>query len=129
MRTEDGAALPLGSVDQSFFEKVLYRDRLPVGRVVAKLKRFGSSSVQWQRDFFDHRLRPFVYLELYGLYVFMNPCRADLVGVEQVYSGTRFWRPEHFEFMQSLDECGGPQPEWLRAAEEHPVETFCRGAT
>ncbi len=100
--------------------------RLPLGRVIAKFKRFSPSSVAWQRDFFEHRLRPFEFVEAYGKYIFMNPYRANLVAATDVYTGTRFWRQKHYLFLQSLTAPGCPQPQWLAVAGEHPVEVFCR---
>lgn len=100
------------------------KGRLSLGRVVAKLKTKAVTEVCWQRDFYDHRLRPDELIELYGRYIFMNPYRAKLCSVDKLFEGTRFWRPEHFEFVRSLNGNGGPQPEWLRTEVEHPVEVF-----
>ncbi len=99
-------------------------ERLTLGRVISKWKRFCPKSVTWQRDFFEHRLRPFEELETYGHYIFLNPYRAQLISVDQGYSGTRFWKPELFQFTESLTSTACPQPEWLAKPVIDPIEKF-----
>ena len=63
-------------------------DRLSLGRIIARLKAqtggtMGVARIEWQRDFFDHRLRPDEAVKRYGLYVFLNPYRAGLVAARE----------------------------------------------
>ncbi len=48
---------------------------------VAQLKKWWARElgIQWQRDFFDHRLRSEAEFEAKAHYVRMNPVRAGLV--------------------------------------------------
>ncbi|MGB0417091.1 MAG: transposase, partial [Coraliomargarita sp.] len=87
--------------------------RLPLGRIVSKWKHLCPNKIEWQRDFFDHRLRPEEEVELYGRYIFMNPYRVKLAKNDEVHSGTRIWKPELFVFLGSLTPKRCPQPEWL----------------
>jgi hypothetical protein len=48
--------------------------------VISNWKRFvaGRSGVNWQRDFFDHRIRDHHELEEKTSYILMNPVRKGL---------------------------------------------------
>ena len=88
--------------------------RLSLGQVISKLKgklRHGCpGSGNFQRDFFDHRLRPDDDPDAYGLYMFLNPYRARLVTPNDCWAGWRAWRAEQLLF---LDLCRSgllPQP-------------------
>jgi putative transposase len=58
-------------------------ERLSYGRVIAKFKTLGRdqgrADWRWQKDGFEHQLRPHEKMEDYGFYVFMNPYRAGLI--------------------------------------------------
>ena len=101
-------------------------ERLPIGRIISKIKRLSPEPIKWQRDFFEHRLRPHEAIELYGRYIFLNPYRAKLLTHDDIYQGTRLWKPEQFNFTQSLTTNEGPQPEWLNQARIDPLEAFER---
>ena len=49
--------------------------------VVAAIKSWGATKagVDWQRDFFDHRLRGWESAQEKATYIRMNPVRAGLV--------------------------------------------------
>jgi putative transposase len=92
-------------------------ERLPLGRSIQRLKAKTSASlravgIDWERDFFDHRLR--VANDVLGvlLYIYLNPYRAGLL------ARTARWpwfhcRPVDWEwFRDRLDE-ERPPPEWL----------------
>jgi len=97
---------------------------LTVGQVVARWKssaRRRAGFVQsFQRDFWEHRLRPEEDIEDYGLYMFLNPYRARLLKTDDTWPG--WWLPDPglFRFPCKLCGSGGPPPEWV----EWPDEKF-----
>ena len=95
-------------------------ERLTVSRVVAKLKAAVSrthSSVRWQLNFFEHRLRQASEAEGFAFYTFMNPYTAGLCRLDQVWPG---WMPSprtRWLFEEKQREGRLPQLEWLHEAE------------
>jgi REP element-mobilizing transposase RayT len=95
--------------------------RLTLDRVVAKWKaqvRRLSPDCAWQANYFEHRLRPDEPAERYAWYVFMNPYRARLIGVDDCWPG---WWPVSVAAWTFLDAARqGPRPrrEWLDQIEE-----------
>ena len=92
--------------------------RLSLGRVIARLKAksriaMAAAGIEWQRDFFEHRLRIEEAIEPYGLYVFLNPYRASLIQTDEVWPYWRCPRPEEFRFISVLGPEGTPPPEWV----------------
>ncbi|MDI1249542.1 MAG: transposase [Lacunisphaera sp.] len=103
--------------------------RLDVGRCVSRWKTEGRKAAgyagEWQRDFWEHRLRQEDSLEDYGLYLFLNPYRAGLLSRDRCWPG--WWVPEPvcFRFMALLGPKGEPPREWI----EWPDERFAGLAT
>lgn len=92
--------------------------RLTVGRVMARFKAqtraaLAEQNLKWQRDFFEHRIRPDERVEAYGVYVFLNPYRAALVRPNENWSGWYCREFKVFEFTALLEEGGTPPPEWI----------------
>ena len=91
--------------------------RLDVGRCVSRWKTIGQRmsgyAGDWQRDFWEHRVRDDESREEYGLYIFLNPYRAGLV--KRSESWPWWWTPEPktFRFTAMLDAHGAPPQEWL----------------
>ena len=92
--------------------------RLSLGRVIARLKAqskdaMAAGGLDWQRDFFEHRLRTEEKIEHYGLYVFLNPYRAGLLSARGKW--VHWWcsRSESFRFILRLNPDGTPPPEWI----------------
>jgi putative transposase len=103
-------------------------NRLSLGRVVAKLKAqtratLAENALEWQRDFFEHRLRPEESVEDYARYVYLNPFRAPLPPASDM--GERWWtsRAEHLRFLPMLNPDGTPPLEWLN----EPFEDLVTG--
>ena len=93
-------------------------NRLSLGRVIARLKAQSKDAVavggfDWQRDFFEHRLRAEEEIEHYGLYVFLNPYRAGLLSAREKWAHWWCPRSESFRFMLRLNPDGTPPPEWI----------------
>ena len=95
--------------------------RLTLSQVVGKTKAAitrTSQNVQWQENFFEHRLRSTKSAEDCAFYIFMNPYTACVCRLEQAWPG---WIPPHsglWKFAENLRDGGLPQPEWIQIAEE-----------
>ncbi|MBL9219225.1 MAG: transposase [Opitutaceae bacterium] len=103
--------------------------RLGVGRCVSRWKtvcrKQAGYAGEWQRDFWEHRLRDDEASEDYGLYLFLNPYRAGLLPRNAAWQGWWVPDPKRFKFMELLGPHGEPPEEWI----EWPEEKFARLAT
>lgn len=93
-------------------------ERLIPGQLVGKYKaqtkaRMTAHRVTWQRDFFEHRLRPEEPGSEYARYIFMNPYRAGLIERRAVGPWWRAGKVVDFDFMAHLDEGMYPPAEWI----------------
>ena len=99
--------------------------RLSVGQVMAKLKALsrnkGQASWRWQQDGFEHRLRPDEAVEDYAFYLFMNPYRARLLPMTELWVGWICPEPTRFKFPAHLNPQGTPPAEWLDDCNEIAV--------
>jgi len=68
-------------------------------------------------EFFEHRLRADESAEACALYIFMNPYRAGLIGIDEVWPGWVCSAGKRWEFMERLRANGAPQREWLEEME------------
>lgn len=91
--------------------------RLALGRVMARLKARTRAALTeaggaWQRDFYEHRVRPDELSEPYAAYIFLNPYRARLIPADKAWPqggrGEIFW-----EFCEHLRPGGIPAPAWI----------------
>ena len=94
---------------------------LALDRVVAKwraLARRAVAGLDWQANFFEHRLRPDEKTEPYAWYIFMNPYCAGLLGCDQSWPG--WWTDGQgpYEFLTKARPGPCPQPEWLDQQKE-----------
>ena len=91
--------------------------RLSLARLVAKFKtrsrRILPASVFWQRNFFEHRLRPDESANDYARYIFLNPYRKGLVDRNARWPLWRRGPGADFDFLHQLDADGCPPPAWL----------------
>ncbi len=92
--------------------------RLSLGRVVARIKAITNevllpSQTRWQRDFFEHGLKPEESAEAYALYIFLNPYRASLIKPDEAWPHWLCPRPEMFSFSGLLNSNGSPPFEWI----------------
>jgi putative transposase len=77
---------------------VLFRlgEKLNAGRCVARwktqIKKQSGFAGEWQRDFWEHRVRENERWEDYGFYMFLNPYRAGLVGAGETWPW--WWVPK-----------------------------------
>jgi putative transposase len=103
--------------------------KLTVGQCVARWKsavrRAVNFTAEWQRDFWEHRLRPDESAEDYALYIFLNPYRARLIPTSETWPW--LWRsdPSFFAFTSLLDPDGTPPSAWL----DWPADRFSHLST
>jgi REP element-mobilizing transposase RayT len=97
---------------------VVLGSRLALGKVVARLKSktakaLGAVDLKWEREFYDHHIRPNEERLALFLYVYLNPYRAKLCKRSEAwrwyYCGPEDWR----WFKDCLLE-ERPAPEWLK---------------
>jgi len=91
---------------------------LTIGQVVGKLKALagrsrGTRGVVWQRDFFEHRLRPEDSVAGFARYIFMNPYRAGLCGGGDEWPWWRVNQDECQGLMVELEEGRFPPEAWF----------------
>ena len=99
---------------------VILGERLSLGKSIARLKSKTTAKLQtadaafaWERDFYDHHVRPDEdHLALF-LYIFLNPYRANLC-----VRGNRWpWyycRDEDWAWFHGMLDADRPLPEWLK---------------
>jgi putative transposase len=97
--------------------------RLALNRVVAKFKSathtvLSSRGLDWQENFYEHRLRHDDDLEPFARYIFLNPYRANLLRVTASWPHWWRWGDVKFEFEAVVAQTGTVPPAWL--GEPHP---------
>jgi REP element-mobilizing transposase RayT len=91
--------------------------RLAIGQVAGRIKAktrlaLAASGLQWQGNYYEHRLRPGDAAEDVLRYLFLNPYRAALLPPTKAYP--LFWMSEKdAEWFHPTLEDGRPFPEWL----------------
>jgi putative transposase len=96
-------------------------DRLPLDRVIAKLKsrtRAPDAVWRWQANVFEHRLRADEDAEDYAFYIFMNPCRAGLIDVNAPWPGWVRGAESRWRFEEGVSVAGAFPAEWLDQVKE-----------
>jgi REP element-mobilizing transposase RayT len=99
------------------------QDKLSIGRVVGKFKALTKISllqydIHWQRDFFEHRLRPGEPAANYARYIFLNPYRSNLISRKSEWPHWMKNGETDFDFMPYLEQGHYPPGEWLDAPPE-----------
>ena len=78
----------------------------------ADVRREIDHAEAFQRDFWEHRLRPDEDAEEYALYAFLNPFRAGLIKRDAQWPGWLMPDPRLFQFMDLLEN-GMPPLAWV----------------
>lgn len=86
---------------------------LTISQVVAKFKTKTRDMVPWQRNFYEHRIRPDENEESYGFYVFMNPYTAELIDLNQLWPWWKRWRTTPYDFESALEEQVSIPSNWI----------------
>lgn len=94
-------------------------ERLALGKSIARLKaktsailRAAGSSLDWERDFYDHHVRPDDDRLAIFLYVFLNPHRAEACARGERWPWY-FCRDEDWAWFKDMLDEERPLPEWL----------------
>jgi len=100
--------------------------RLSIERLIAKFKTKSRqnlpSDIAWQRNFFEHRLRPDESAGTYARYIFLNPYRKGLLQPNDRWPLWILGSGVDFDFLQQLDDGGCPPPAWLEESDApHPT--------
>lgn len=97
--------------------------RLSISRTMGKLKSLTAANlhaqgVQWQDNFFEHRLRPEEHAGHYARYVFLNPYRAALIHRKAEWPWWRRSAGHEYDFLGLLEDGLFPPHEWLTMDDE-----------
>ena len=117
----DWRLLAAGVMPDHFHVLFTLGDRLPLDRVIAKLKARGRAADavwRWQANVFEHRLRADEDAEDYAFYVFMNPYQAGLIDVSVPWPGWLGGEEWRWRFEDGLSATGTPPAAWLDRATE-----------
>jgi REP element-mobilizing transposase RayT len=98
-------------------------DRLTLGQSVGRLKSKTKSSLSavaansaasldWERDFYDHHVRPDEDRLALFLYIFLNPYRAGLCATGDAWPWY-YCRDDDWSWFSDLLAENRPYPEWL----------------
>ena len=92
-------------------------NRLSLGQAVQRLKAktaavLRCSGLEWERDFFDHRLRLHDERPSLFLYLFLNPYRKNICPGDQPWQWFLCQADDWRWFRDYLDR-DMPSPEWL----------------
>lgn len=60
-------------------------ERLSLSQVISKFKSTCPSTISWQRNYYDHRLRADDAMEPFSKYIFLNPYRKQLIPLKQAW--------------------------------------------
>jgi len=98
-------------------------EKLSIGQVVGKFKSLTRSflsehGMRWQRNYFEHRLRPDDRASHYARYIFLNPYRAGLVPRKTEWPYWIYYANVDFDFIAFLEDRRYPPEEWLNASLE-----------
>jgi hypothetical protein len=95
-------------------------ERLTLSQAVGKFKACSIRTIRpitpafdWQRNFFEHHVRPDESGNAYARYIFMNPYRAGLISRREQWSFWRCSKDVQFDFLSQLDEGVYPPEEWF----------------
>ena len=96
---------------------VLLGERLSLGRTIQRLKAKTSSvlcsaDLEWERGFFDHRLRPDDERLPVFRYIYLNPYRADLLPNPKRFP-YYYCQDSDWIWFSELVGKEAPAPEWL----------------
>lgn len=94
--------------------------KLSLSKVVAKFKSLTHNAlialgIQWQANFFEHRLRPVELSNDYARYIFLNPYRAGLLNRSEEWPYWILGVDADFDFLSFLEERKYPPSEWINA--------------
>jgi putative transposase len=122
----DGAVLAVTVMPDHVHVLFALGEGLDVGRCVSRWKTVGRRvsgyAGEWQRDFWERRVRGDESQEDYALYILLNPYRAGLAKRGEAWPWWWAPTPERFRFSAMLGPRGEPPDEWIEWPEERFAE-------
>jgi putative transposase len=98
---------------------------LSMERLVEKFKtqsrRVLAPGTGWQRNFFEHRLRPDESANDYARYIYLNPYRKGLVAGNARWPLWMLGPDADFDFLHQLEKGGYPPRAWIEEPEPPPA--------
>jgi putative transposase len=96
---------------------VVLGERLSLGKAVQRLKAKTSAGlrargISWERNFFDRRIRPKDDRFAVFRYIYLNPYRAGLLSVADMWPDY-FCRDSEWRWFRDYLHVERPYPEWL----------------
>ncbi|MGJ8653611.1 MAG: REP-associated tyrosine transposase [Opitutaceae bacterium] len=93
-------------------------ERISLAQTISKFKALtkgalADKQLEWQRNYYDHRLRADTALEAFAKYIFLNPYRKQLITTEEEWPWWALNKDTHPEFIAALKDGSYPPPEWL----------------
>jgi REP element-mobilizing transposase RayT len=100
-------------------------ERLTLSQLVGKFKacssrqmKKGDMTLKWQRNYFEHHLRPNEMMNPYARYIFMNPYRAGLIQRTKSWPFWRCGQGLQFDFQHGLVSGAFPPEEWFEEKDD-----------
>ena len=92
--------------------------RITLPQIVSKLKMHSklplkTKNIEWQANYFEHRLRPDTLMEPFSRYIFLNPYRKKLLPLNTSWSGWVIHKKYKPAFLDRLIDEQYPHPKWL----------------
>jgi len=94
------------------------RNRLSIGQTIAKFKAKTKLLASWQRDFYEHQIRPDESEEDYAFYVFMNPYVGELCALNEEWPWWKRWRSISYEFEEMMGDSRSIPTSWIKREKE-----------
>lgn len=116
----DGALLCATVMPDHVHALLTLGNRLALGQLLGKYKTLTREylrrkGLHWQRDFFDHRLRPEDLASPFARYIFLNPYREHLIPRRSLWPWWRDPQIVEFDFTTTLEDGRYPPIEWLES--------------
>lgn len=93
-------------------------ERFSLSQVISKFKSTCPSTIPWQRNYYDHRLRADDAIEPFSKYIFLNPYRNKLISLEEEWKWWTLNNQYQPEFMLHLKDDRYPHAEWINKSPE-----------
>jgi len=93
-------------------------ERLTLSQTIARLKAktqmlVRPHGVDWQDNFYDHKVRREDSIESIIRYIYLNPYRAGLIQLDECWPHF-YCRGEDWAWFQEMTDTDQPFPEWLQ---------------
>ena len=80
----------------------------------ATRKQLATHKLYWHRNYYDHRIRQESNTNAFARYIFLNPYRKALIGIDQHWSHWLCNRSYKPDFQEQLNTDGTPPAAWYQ---------------